>query len=132
MREHPFFQARPHLGQVAKEGAWEEAWSFAQGAVPAEAELSSYLGGTEEVAFEAFFGDFPDPALKRVPKPYAEDHSFADDLRRRDFRAYRKLRVGLASSADFLDEVEATYMAAAPLMEFLCEVIGIPWRPEEA
>ena len=28
--------------------------------------------------------------------------------------------------------VEATYMAAEPLMEFLCEVVGIPWKAGEA
>ncbi len=82
----------------------------------------------DDPAFVAFFGGFPEPQLKRVPRPFDPEHPFADDLRRRDFRTYRSLRVGVAAAPEFLDEVEATFMAAEPLMEFLCQVVGIPWR----
>jgi len=54
---HPAFRRRPTLGQFAKQGGWEAAWSFPAGEPPAPEILRAYLGGAGEVAFEAFFGD---------------------------------------------------------------------------
>jgi GNAT superfamily N-acetyltransferase len=54
---HSAFRGRPTLGQFAKQGAWESAWAFAIGELPSREQLQDYLGGTTEVAFEAFFGD---------------------------------------------------------------------------
>ncbi len=46
----------PSLGQFAKFGIWEDAWSFDISAPPSIDELEAYLKGVNEVAFELFFG----------------------------------------------------------------------------
>jgi hypothetical protein len=57
MISHPAFKALPNLGQFAKNGVWEDAWAFPQHTLPSHAQISDYLAGTTEIAFEAFFGD---------------------------------------------------------------------------
>ena len=57
MHLHPAFRSRPDLGQLARNGAWEEAWSFPPSCPPSGAELAAWLDGAEEAAFEAFFGE---------------------------------------------------------------------------
>jgi hypothetical protein len=57
MQPYPAFRSNPTSGQFAKNGAWEQAWSFDRTAVPDDAGVVSYLANTSEVAFEAFFGD---------------------------------------------------------------------------
>lgn len=54
---HPAFKALPNSGQFAKNGSWEDAWAFAQNALPSRALVADYLAGATEVAFEAFFGE---------------------------------------------------------------------------
>ena len=57
MFNHPVFKPRPDLGQFAKNGSWETAWSFQRGALPSAADVEAYLAGATEIAFEAFFGE---------------------------------------------------------------------------
>ena len=54
---HPFFQSRPTLGQFAKDGVWEEAWSFSVADCPEATTVEAFCGSAVEVAFEAFFGE---------------------------------------------------------------------------
>lgn len=53
----PHFASQPTSGQFAKNGVWEQAWSFAADGLPNTASLQAYLGESTEVAFEAFFGE---------------------------------------------------------------------------
>jgi hypothetical protein len=52
----PQFLFAPTLCQFAKNGVWEDAWSFPSDRPPSLAELDDYLADRTEVAFEAFFG----------------------------------------------------------------------------
>jgi hypothetical protein len=52
----PQFMSAPTLCQFAKDGVWEEAWSFPSDRPPSLPELESYLANRGEIAFEAFFG----------------------------------------------------------------------------
>lgn len=52
----PQFIIAPTLCQFARDGVWEEAWTFHAGARPSRSDLSAYLAGRTEIAFEAFFG----------------------------------------------------------------------------
>lgn len=47
---------KPTLCQFAKDGVWEEAWSFPPDRLPSLPELEAYLDHRGEIAFEAFFG----------------------------------------------------------------------------
>jgi hypothetical protein len=52
----PQFTSAPTMFQFAKDGVWEQAWSFACDRPPSLPELDSYLANRTEIAFEAFFG----------------------------------------------------------------------------
>ena len=52
----PQFMSAPTLCQFAKDGVWEQAWSFPADRAPSLPELDSYLANRGEIAFEAFFG----------------------------------------------------------------------------
>lgn len=50
------FMSAPTMCQFAKDGVWEQAWSFPSDRPPSLPELASYLANRTEIAFEAFFG----------------------------------------------------------------------------
>lgn len=52
----PQFMSAPTMCQFAKDGLWEQAWSFPCDRPPSLPELDGYLAHRTEVAFEAFFG----------------------------------------------------------------------------
>jgi hypothetical protein len=51
----PQFNSVPTLFQFAKDGLWENAWSFSRDDMPSHVELTTYLAQRTEIAFEAFF-----------------------------------------------------------------------------
>jgi uncharacterized protein (TIGR02453 family) len=66
-------------------------------------------------------------SLKRVP-PWADaDHPFADDLKRKDFFGWARLSERDVVAPGFVDEYARICRAAAPLMQFLCDALGVPY-----
>ena len=63
--------------------------------------------------------------LKRPPRGYAAEHSYIDDLKRKDFIAISEFPISDIRSADFIDEVAARYATAKPLMKFLCAALAL-------
>jgi hypothetical protein len=57
MRHHFAFKRAPSVGQFAKDGAWENAWTFDVHALPTLDQITTYTGHARELAFETFFGD---------------------------------------------------------------------------
>lgn len=68
---------------------------------------------------------FGGESLVRVPKGFDEDHPFIDDLKRKDFIASVKLTQKQVTSPGFLDEYMNLNQRAAPMMEFLCDAVGV-------
>jgi uncharacterized protein (TIGR02453 family) len=66
-------------------------------------------------------------SLERVPSWVDPEHPFADDLRRKDFFASTRLSEGDVLSSGFIDEYARLCRAAAPLMQFLCEALAVPY-----
>ncbi len=66
-------------------------------------------------------------SLVRAPKGFNEDHPYIDDLKRKDFIASVRLTQKQVTSPDFLDEYMKLNTRAAPLMEFLCDAVGVPF-----
>jgi uncharacterized protein (TIGR02453 family) len=65
--------------------------------------------------------------LKRVP-PWADpEHPLADDLKRKDFFGSARLSETDVASPGFVDEYARICRAAAPLMQFLCEALEVPY-----
>jgi uncharacterized protein (TIGR02453 family) len=66
-------------------------------------------------------------SLKRVP-PWADaDHPFADDLKRKDFFGWTSLSERDVVAPGFVDEYARICRAAAPLMQFLCAALKVPY-----
>ena len=66
-------------------------------------------------------------ALKRVPSWADPEHPLADDLRRKDFFGSCRLEETDVLEPGFVDEYARICRAAAPLMQFLCEALDVPY-----
>jgi uncharacterized protein (TIGR02453 family) len=69
------------------------------------------------------FGGIAGERLVRPPKGFDGAHPLIEEIKRKSFFAMRHEKSKIAGSANFLDEVEASFKAAAPLMRFLCRAV---------
>ena len=67
-------------------------------------------------------------SLKRPPRGYDPEHPLVEDLKRKDFIAWRPLTQGEALAPDFLVEFAGACRAGTPLMKFLCEALGVDFQ----
>jgi uncharacterized protein (TIGR02453 family) len=66
-------------------------------------------------------------SLKRVP-PWADPaHPFAEDLKRKDFFGSTRMSESDVLAPGFVDEYARVCQAAAPLMQFLCDALAVPY-----
>src|SRR5262249_41882431 len=63
--------------------------------------------------------------LTRVPRGFASDHPAADDLKRKQFLAFKEWPPDLRTSTRFWPEVLRVFRAIAPLVNFLNVAIGL-------
>lgn len=63
--------------------------------------------------------------LTRAPKGFDPDHPLVEDLKKRSFFVIKDAKETIARNAAFVDEVAATFAAAAPVMKFLCKANGV-------
>jgi uncharacterized protein (TIGR02453 family) len=66
-------------------------------------------------------------SLKRVPSWADAEHPFADDLKRKDFFGWARLSEEDVVAPGFVDEYARVCRAAAPLMQFLCDALDVPY-----
>jgi uncharacterized protein (TIGR02453 family) len=66
-------------------------------------------------------------SLKRVPSWADPEHPFAEDLKRKDFYGWARLSEEDVLAPGFVDEYAGICRAAAPLMQFLCEALDVPF-----
>src|SRR5262249_20134220 len=66
-------------------------------------------------------------SLKRVP-PWADpEHPFADDLKRKDFFAAARVSESDVLAPSFAADYAQICRVAAPLMQFLCDALAVPY-----
>ena|GEM_PF-20467 len=65
--------------------------------------------------------------LKTSPRDYDKDHPMIEDLRRKDFIGVKAIRESEVFKKDFLAESVAAFVAAKPLMKFVCDSIHVPF-----
>ncbi|TNF26281.1 MAG: DUF2461 domain-containing protein [Deltaproteobacteria bacterium] len=65
--------------------------------------------------------------LSRPPRGYAKDHPHVEDLKRRSFLVMGALDVADVVADDFAERVATRFRAAVPLMQFLCDALGLPF-----
>ncbi len=66
-------------------------------------------------------------ALKRIPRGYDAEHPLADDLRRKDFIAVRRLNENDATRVGFLKRYTDLCREPVDLMRFLTTALGLPF-----
>jgi uncharacterized protein (TIGR02453 family) len=66
-------------------------------------------------------------SLKRVPPWADQEHVFADDLRRKDFFGWARLSESDVVAPRFVEEYARVCRAAAPLQQFLCDALEVPY-----
>ena len=66
-------------------------------------------------------------SLKRVPSWADPEHPFAEDLKRKDYFGWARLSEDDIVAPGFVDEYARICRAAAPLMEFLCDALELPY-----
>lgn len=79
--------------------------------------------------FHDTFGGLSDEyTLKRAPKGYDPDHPAIADIKRTSWVVgHQAISRARARKAAFIDEVENCFVAARPLMRFLCKSLGLPF-----
>jgi uncharacterized protein (TIGR02453 family) len=66
-------------------------------------------------------------SLKRVPPWVDREHPLADDLKRKDFFGWARLNEDEVVAPGFVDEYARLCAALAPLMQFLCDALELPY-----
>ena len=66
-------------------------------------------------------------SLKRVPPGYTPDHPLAEALKLKDFYVMEQFSEKQVCAADFIKTFTDACRAAAPLMKFLTQAVGLPW-----
>jgi uncharacterized protein (TIGR02453 family) len=65
--------------------------------------------------------------LKRPPKGCNPDHPLVEDLKRKDFIGVAKLTQKMITDPKLPQELAMVLRAGTPLVEFLCDAVGVPF-----
>jgi len=71
--------------------------------------------------------DLEGESLKRPPRGFDPEHPLIEDIKRKDFICVERFSQAKACRAGFIDEVAASFTAAAPFVRFLTEAAGQPF-----
>ncbi len=64
-------------------------------------------------------------SLKRPPRGFDSEHPHIDDLKRKDFIAVKNIDLEEVTSPDFVKRTAASFRAAKPFMQFLCQALDV-------
>ena len=67
-----------------------------------------------------YFGGIGGDGLKRPPRGFDAEHEHIEDLKRKSFFLMRRERPEIILEDGFVREVEKTFKAALPLMDYIC------------
>ncbi len=82
----------------------------------------------EDKTFAKTFGEgIRGEGLSRPPKGFDPEHPYINDIKRKSFFVMHESSAKAAQSPALLDEVDASFKAAKPLMKFLCDAVGAPF-----
>ena len=65
--------------------------------------------------------------LKRPPKGFDPDHPLVEDLKRKDFIGVAKVEQKMITSPKLPEELAMVFRVGTPLVEFLCDAVGVPF-----
>jgi uncharacterized protein (TIGR02453 family) len=81
----------------------------------------------ENRKLQDYFGDLCGERLQRPPRDFPDNHEYAEDLKLKSFILMRHVEPVLVTTAEFIDEVENTFNAASPMMQFLTTAVGLKY-----
>lgn len=109
-------------------GIWQpETQALAKIREAIDRDGSAWKQATRGKAFRDCYGELAGDSLKRAPRGFDADHPLVEDLKRKDFVAFRALTPSVITKRGFLDEAVKTYAASKGLMKFLCDALGLPF-----
>ncbi len=79
---------------------------------------------TRCAGFKRRFGEVRGDTLKRPPQGFDSAHPFIEDLKRKSFFAMQRVDPDLVTTPAFIKEVDRSFVALAPFMEFLTLAVG--------
>jgi uncharacterized protein (TIGR02453 family) len=122
-----WFQVNPASVMLAA-GIWRPG-AVALGRIRAAiaARPGEWLAVRADGRLRAVFGDVTGTALKRPPRGFAGEHPCIEDIKRKEFLAVAMMKPAFLLRADLLDEAEAIFAAADPLVRFLCRALGLKY-----
>ncbi|MEO0477130.1 MAG: DUF2461 domain-containing protein [Planctomycetota bacterium] len=85
-----------------------------------------WLAARDDKTFKKFL-ELDGESLKRPPRGFDPEHLCIEDLKRKDFTAFKTLSVKEIGSAELLDTVQEAFAAAEPFMRFLCKAVGVKY-----
>ena len=68
---------------------------------------------------QKYFGGIGGDGLKRPPRGFDAEHEHIEDIKRKSFFLMRREEPGIILEPSFVREVEKTFKAAMPLMEYI-------------
>ena len=83
-------------------------------------------GLVNEGRFKSIYG-LDTESLKRAPRGFDPEHPLIKYLKLKSFAAGTTFSQDEACSTDFIDMYEDSCRTAGPLMEFLCDAVGLDW-----
>lgn len=90
-------------------------------------EPKSWKKVVDDRVFKTKFNGVEGEALSRPPKGFDAEHPYIGDIKRKSFFAMHQSSPKVAGSPALLDDVEATFRAAKPLMQFVCKALDAPF-----
>ena len=66
-------------------------------------------------------------SLKRPPKGFDPEHTFIDDLKRKDFIGVQHVPQSFVTSPNLPERLAAKYRDGLPFMRLLCDALGAPF-----
>ena len=77
--------------------------------------------------FKKYFSEISGGGLKRPPRGFDKDHPLIEDLKRKSFFAMHAVDEKLLYTPQFITEVERTFKALSPLLEYLTLALDLPY-----
>jgi uncharacterized protein (TIGR02453 family) len=90
-------------------------------------ESASWKRMVSNKKFASRFDGVDGESLSRPPRGFDASHPLIEDIKRKSFFAMHEGSVILATSPKLVDEVAETFVAASPLMKFLCDALDAPF-----
>jgi len=116
-----------NAGVFVGAGIWHpEAEALARIRQTINDDPSAWLSARDDADFSRWFY-LDGESLKHPPRGFSQEHPLIEDIKRKDFIGISDLAPALIEQDDLDQIVRDYFIAATPLMRFLCKALRIPF-----